>query len=59
MSKSGSSKEQLASLCTDMKWLKEAFDNHLAHHWAFNIILLTAVIGEAIGFIILVIKHVL
>lgn len=58
MSKSGTVKEQLASLCTDVKWLKEQFSNHMLHHWQFNMVLLGAVTTEAIGFLILVIKYV-
>jgi hypothetical protein len=58
MSKQGTVKEQIASLCTDMQWLKKQFDNHLAHHWAFTVALLSAIIAEAIGFIVLVAKHV-
>lgn len=58
MSKQGTSKEKLASLCTDVSWLKDQFKNHLAHHWAFTMVLLAAILGEAAGFLILVIKHV-
>jgi hypothetical protein len=58
MSKTGIQKEQMSALCTDMKWLKEQVSNHLKHHWVITIVLLTAVMGEALGFLALVIKHV-
>lgn len=56
MSESETIKEQLASLCTDVKWLKEQFSNHLRAHWTVTCILLSAVIVEAVAMVAGVIK---
>jgi hypothetical protein len=58
MSKTGTPKEQLASLCTDMKWLKQQLSNHLSHHWVVTLTLLGVVVTEAVGFVVLVARHV-
>lgn len=49
-------KEMLIKLDTDMGWLKTQFSNHLSHHWQITVILLGAVIAQAITITVAVIK---
>ena len=58
MKKTDTTRELLAGLRTDMEWMKLQFNNHLAHHFWFLMIISSAVVAEAIGFLVLVIKHV-
>jgi hypothetical protein len=51
-------KERLAIVETLLGEIKTSFTNHLAHHWWFTMVLLSAVCAEAIGFLALVVKHV-
>jgi hypothetical protein len=44
---------------TILKDIKIDLQNHLAHHWTFNMVLLSAIAVEAVAFLVLVIKHVL
>ncbi|MBE3139521.1 MAG: hypothetical protein IMZ53_02955 [Thermoplasmata archaeon] len=56
MSKEGTTKEKVASLCTDMKWLKEQFTNHLAHHWAFTLCLIGVLLTQSVALVVFLIK---
>ena len=35
----------MGQLQTDVEWLKTQMSNHLAHHWAVELALVTAIIG--------------
>lgn len=52
-------KERLSVCETILKDIKTDLQNHLAHHWAFNMVLLSVVAIEAVAFLVLVIKHIL
>ena len=49
MSKELTLKERVAQLEVKIDELKKCFTNHLAHHWAVEILLATAIFGWAIS----------
>ena len=47
---------ELTQVATDMAWLKKAMENHLAHHWAVTLCLLSIAATEAAALVMLIIK---
>jgi len=44
-------KEELAAIKTDIAWIKKTLSNHLRHHWALEIGLLTALITALLHYL--------
>lgn len=53
--------ERLAVIETEVKEIRTSINNHLKHHWEFNMVLLSAISIEALAFLGLalfyIIKH--
>ena len=54
--KKTTNKDMLIKLTTDVGWLKTQFSNHLNHHWQITVILLGAIIAQAVAFVIAAVK---
>lgn len=46
----------LLEVKSDVKWLKEGFNNHLKHHFRYNIMAWSAAISAIIALILLLCK---
>ncbi len=52
-------KERLASIEAIVERVERGFFNHLEHHWAFSLAILSAVAVEAVALVVIVLRHVL
>jgi len=50
--------ERMAICETKLDEVLNKLNNHLSHHWYFTMVLLSAIVTEAIAFLVLVVRHV-